>query len=158
MWRILLSVCISVLFVGCDIIQPKPRETVTVFFEISDTTGIISNTFKVGESFDANLKIINSTDKELTYHRIRPNANYIIKQNDSVYVYSVQDCGFISFWEGTLMPGDTIRLSSWRGPQPLCIEERIILDPGYYSVYAYPLIGLENMPTIEPIGIEIITE
>jgi hypothetical protein len=149
MWRIIPFLIIVSIYIGCDIINTSDTIALKTEFVIKDTTSVHSNTFYSGEPFDVYYRIINNTGIEYGYEHENPSTFFEIVKDDSVYVTSIDGCVFTAPWHRRiLMPGDTLK-GYWRGPQPHCIDDIFVLQPGEYYVRVLPGYHFKEFGVIE---------
>ena len=127
----------AVLIAGCNVLGIKSHRNINPeqSLILTDTTGQKATVYHSGESFVATYRLINTTNREITYYDgIVPSVSFEIWQNDSLVTtsgYGIMNI-FISSPD-TLAPGDTLQ-GRWWAPDATSIGQSITLNPGTYQL------------------------
>ena len=155
MSQILLT---AVLIAGCNLLgitshrNINPEQTLI----LTDTTGQKTTVYHSGESFVATYRLINTTDRKITYYDdIVPSISFEIWQNDSLITSSAY--GFPNIlipFPDTLAPGDTLQ-GSWRAPNTPSTDQSIVLNPGSFEIKVVGPEYQNGVKMISPVSFSI---
>jgi hypothetical protein len=136
----LLSVFVF-LFYGCDHGEEVSTlsEPLSATFQLTDTLGHDTTSFRSNRNFDISFRVTNTTGKRLTYYRGNSGPDVIFKiiQADTIVATSTDGYAFLMVATvGHLEPGQTMQ-GQWRAPNTPARIPKLVLTPGSYKVQTF---------------------
>jgi len=148
------------IFLGCEHGEEVSalNDPLSAAFQLSDTLGHDTTSFRSGSSFNISFKVTNTTGKQLTFYRgdSSPNVKFKIYQADTKVASSTDGYAFLMVATvGHLEPGRTMQ-GQWLAPNTPARIPKIVLTPGLYKIQPfYPRFDEVEVKEISPISFSI---
>jgi len=162
MKRLIIPGLFFLLSIGCN---HNPVSTNNIYsnpsFTITNTRGVSSTIFTMGEQFNMSFQFINSYNYTLNYFRgsTEPPVVFEILKNDNIIATSVDGYAFAQIViGGSLAPGDTLK-NQWTAPNTINQIPKVILTPGSYQAKVlYPSFGQSKADSYLIINFQVVQQ
>jgi hypothetical protein len=156
----ILSILALFAFRACDLFTPPARESYPVVceFSLTNDSGVPTNVFKTGESFDLTCQVHNGGAVDKIYVHTGPSLFFEIWRADSVIVSSIEGLAWIQVvLVDTLGAGKT-DIYHWRAPWTPARQTPLILPPGSYRAHVVAHYGFTDGFLLRPADIPFTVE